>query len=121
MTYAQPPKGSKVKITVKGTVEDAGDSDSGVKFLCIENGPVLEWQQESTPPSVQILVPDFRMGDVGSYTDSTGKPRTVFYMALPGKPSGWYDAQGVPIFFERSQYPQMVVRYDGTLMKEITR
>jgi hypothetical protein len=121
MTYVQPPKGSRVRVTVEGEVADAGDADTGVKFLCIGDGLVLEWEQGSPPPSVQILAPSFRPGDVGSYTDSTGKPRTVFYMALPGKMSGWYDAQGVQIHFDINQYPQMVVRCDGILLKEITR
>jgi hypothetical protein len=117
MTYVQPPVGSRVRVTVEGTVEE-----SHAYSMQLTSGLYLEWDEDgATPPSVQILAPDFRMGDVGSYRNSSGEPRTVFYMCLPGRSSGWYNAQGTPVHFDTNQHPEMVVRYDGALVKEIVR
>lgn len=119
--YTPPPPGRRVRITFEGIV-----SSSDKDWISLEtdqaDGPNhVEWTHEDFPPTVVVLAPDFRMGDVGSYTDSRGLPRTVFYMALPGKASGWYDAQGRQVHFNTNQHPDMVVRYDGSIVKEVVR
>jgi hypothetical protein len=117
MSYVKPPVGSKVKVTIEGVVHSADDFD-----MRLESGVYMEWdsvEEAFEAITVEVVAPAYRMGDVAWRTDGD-QQWTLFYMALPGRASGWYDHRGIQNYPEPKDLT-LLARSDGSLALSLKR